>query len=163
MSDSRKSFDEWMAIPVAEGADPANWIGSYAEAVAWETWQARDAEIATLQRELAAAKAENKHLHESLDVAAACATDKNRQLSALQLWQESVLVEVGQCPVESPQSRSSAYFQHRAEHLAARLVEAQSYEVDAKRYRHLRNRRGGYIEVTGPEGDEPKEGSHDAG
>lgn len=35
--------------------------------------------------------------------------------------------------------RQLAYFKHHAEHLAAKLVEAQSCEVDAKRYRWLRD------------------------
>lgn len=47
-------------------------------------------------------------------------------------WKESVLVEVGQCPVESPQSRSSAYFQQCAEHLAAKLVEVQKMLVSIR-------------------------------
>lgn len=95
--------------------------------------QAADA-IAWLQAEV-------ERLNKSLDVAAACATDKNRQFAEMQRridhlesWQESVLRESDPaCEYTADQLGSDCvvtYDDHKRHcaHLAAKLVDAQSCE-----------------------------------
>ena len=93
-------------------------------------------ELETAKRELDAANAENAKLHAAWTSAVAQAMENGAKYNAIQSWKASVLAEVGPDPDLAPPVLDGwtyligqkDHYKRRAEHLASKLAEAQSWQ-----------------------------------